>query len=122
MRIRTIFFTLVLISTLGMALTACGSKSTIQAPSGNANVTPSTSTTQALSGNATVTPSPGVADGLTLLNTRCTRCHNLTRVVSAKKTAAEWAKTVSRMIQNGAKLTSDEQKVLVDYLAKTYHP
>jgi cytochrome c5 len=121
MRIRTIFFSLVLILILGMALTACSSKSTTQAPSSTATVALSTSAAQAPSGTATVTPSTGASDGQALMNERCTKCHNLDRVKNAKKTADEWKKTVTRMISNGAKLTSDEQIVLLDYLAKTYH-
>ena len=42
--------------------------------------------------------------------------------MTAKKTAEEWGKTVTRMVSKGAKLTNEEQQVLVDYLAKTYAP
>ncbi len=103
MRYRTVLLAMILILIMGTALTACGSKST-QAPTGNGTVAPAT------------------ADGLTLLNTRCNRCHSMDRITLASKTAAQWTVTVSRMVQNGAKLTSDEQKILIDYLAKTYHP
>jgi competence protein ComEA len=110
MRIKTILLTMVLIFTLGMALAACGSKSTTQAPA------------QAPSGNATVAPTTGasIMDGATLLNQRCTRCHTLTRVTTAKHTADQWTQIVSNMVRRGANLNSDEQKALVDYLAKTY--
>lgn len=103
MRIRIFYFPLVLIFTLGMVLTACGSKSSTQAPASNGTAAP-------------------VADGQTIMNTRCNRCHALTRVTSAKHTAAEWTQTIARMVQHGAQLTSGEQKVLIDYLAKNYHP
>jgi cytochrome c5 len=70
---------------------------------------------------ASVTPATGV-DGQTLLNERCSVCHNLNRVTSQRLTAAQWNQIVSRMVQNGAQLTAAEQQVLVEYLAKTYGP
>jgi hypothetical protein len=57
-----------------------------------------------------------------LMNTRCNKCHSLERVTSAHKTSDQWNQTVTRMISNGATLTTEEQKVLVAYLAKTYGP
>ena len=69
----------------------------------------------------TVAAAPA-GDGAALLNDRCTVCHNLDRVKSAKKTSEQWAQTVSRMVGKGAKLNADEQKALVAYLAKTYAP
>jgi mono/diheme cytochrome c family protein len=76
--------------------------------------------TQPPANTATVAPAP--ADGAALLNERCTVCHSLDRVTSKKNTAAQWTQIVSRMVGKGAELTSEEQKVLVDYLAKTYGP
>jgi cytochrome c5 len=60
--------------------------------------------------------------GAELLNARCTVCHNLDRVKSAKKTREQWTQTVSRMVGNGAKLNADEQAAVIEYLAKTYAP
>jgi cytochrome c5 len=70
----------------------------------------------------TATVAPVTPDGAALLNDRCTICHSLDRVTSLRNTADQWNKIVSRMIQNGAQLTPAEQKVLVNYLAKTYGP
>ena len=64
-------------------------------------------------------PAP-VADGATLLRERCTLCHNLERVESARKSAEEWERTVSRMIGRGARLTAEEKTVLLEYLATRY--
>lgn len=64
-------------------------------------------------------PTPA-ADGATLLQERCTVCHTLDRVESARKTAEEWERTVARMIGRGAKLTEAERAVLVAYLAEHY--
>jgi cytochrome c5 len=69
----------------------------------------------------TVAAAPA-GDGAALLSDRCTVCHNLDRVKSAKKTSEQWAQTVSRMVGKGAKVNADEQKALVAYLAKTYAP
>ena len=59
-------------------------------------------------------------DGKLLLETRCTECHNLSRVTSASKTAEEWEKNVIRMVGKGAKLNAEEQAVLIEYLSTTY--
>ena len=60
--------------------------------------------------------------GQTLLEERCTECHDLERTTSQQKTRAEWEETVSRMIDRGAELNEDEKAVLVDYLAENYGP
>jgi cytochrome c5 len=114
MRTKTTLLTVILLVTLGMLLAACGSKagSTATQPSAPA---------QQPANKPTVAPASG-GDGEALLNDRCTKCHSLDRVTSAKKSAADWESTVTRMVGKGAKLTSEEQKVLVDYLAKTYGP
>ena len=61
-------------------------------------------------------------DGETLLEERCTECHDLERTTSQQKTRAEWEETVSRMIDRGAELNEEEKTVLVDYLAENYGP
>jgi len=62
----------------------------------------------------------GEPDGASLLESRCDKCHSLTRVTSADKTAEGWAVTVDRMITNGAELTDAERDILVEYLAQEY--
>jgi mono/diheme cytochrome c family protein len=62
----------------------------------------------------------GVANGETLVNEKCARCHGLDRVQGARKSAADWEATVSRMQGNGLKITDAEKTAIVDYLAKTY--
>jgi cytochrome c5 len=109
MRTKIILLTIALLVTMGLLLAACGSKAK------------STATQSSAPAQATVAPST-TSDGEALLNDRCTKCHSINRVTSAKKSASDWQKTVSRMVSNGAKLTSEEQQVLVDYLAKTYAP
>ena len=65
------------------------------------------------------TAAPAV-DGASLVESRCTVCHNLDRVKAAKKTKDQWTATVAKMISNGAKLTPAEQTIVIDYLTKTY--
>ena len=59
-------------------------------------------------------------DGQSLLNDRCSRCHNLSRVDDAKKSKEEWTVTVDRMIGKGAVLDDNEREVLIIFLAKTH--
>jgi cytochrome c1 len=63
-----------------------------------------------------------LADGATLLAERCTSCHGLDRVTSARKEREEWAQVIARMAGRGAELSEAEQAVLLDYLAQTYGP
>jgi mono/diheme cytochrome c family protein len=68
----------------------------------------------------TSAPSSGVVDGKTLLSERCTICHTLDRVSRLTGTQDEWQAIVNQMVNRGAVLSADEQKVLVAYLATTY--
>jgi hypothetical protein len=60
-------------------------------------------------------PPPG--PGLDLINERCGFCHSTAQVTSVRKTPAAWAATVQSMIDRGAELEPEEQKVMTDYLA-----
>lgn len=55
----------------------------------------------------------------TLLDTKCTSCHYLTRVcqVLGKKSKRSWKRSIKNMIRYGTKLTSEEQKILLDCLS-----
>ncbi|MCS7283412.1 MAG: hypothetical protein RMK65_02220 [Anaerolineae bacterium] len=67
------------------------------------------------------TPSPPPAiDAAALLRERCTACHTLDRVEGSRKTAEEWDQTVSRMVRRGARLTEEEKRALIAYLAAQY--
>ena len=61
-------------------------------------------------------------DGASLLEARCTDCHGIDRVMRAKKTREQWAKSVARMVGKGAQLNAAEQSTVIDYLSKTYGP
>jgi len=59
-------------------------------------------------------------DGQKLVETRCTACHSLDRVTSAKKSADDWASNVKRMVAKGAELSDAEQQAVIQYLSETY--
>lgn len=101
-RIISLISILLVIVMMGIVLAACGSSSSSTASSGAAG------------GSS--------ADGLTLMQQRCSVCHSLSRVTSVQQTAAQWKSTVDHMINNGAKLTPAEEQTLVNYLAQNYHP
>jgi cytochrome c5 len=63
---------------------------------------------------------PAAVEGKTLLEERCTRCHDLGRVERARKTEEEWKATVERMVGKGAQLSQTEQELVIQYLTETY--
>jgi cytochrome c5 len=66
------------------------------------------------------TEGPATLDGQSLLQERCTVCHDLGWVERAKKTEEEWKATVGRMVGKGAQLDEAEQELVIKYLAETY--
>ena len=79
----------------------------------------SSSNTTAPSSNTTV-PATTNSDGAQFLQERCTVCHTLSRIEDQRLSAADWKLIVDSMIAKGAKLTQDEETLLVDYLAANY--
>jgi competence protein ComEA len=63
---------------------------------------------------------PAALDGEALVEERCTKCHDLSVVTSAKKSAEGWKANVERMVQKGAQLDEAEQEVVIDYLTEAY--
>ena len=124
---RKITFTLVVILICTFIMIGCTSNSstptaTSAATSSNAATSiPSTSTdTAANTATATSASTASTADGKTLLDSRCTSCHTLAQVANQTGSASQWQRVVDEMIQKGAVLNSDEEKVLVQYLADNY--
>ena len=60
------------------------------------------------------------ATAKTLLEARCTVCHNLERVHKKKDNAEGWGKTVDRMRKKGANLDDAERAAVVSYLAENF--
>jgi cytochrome c5 len=63
---------------------------------------------------------PAALNGKSLVEERCTKCHDLGRVEKAKETEEEWKATVERMVEKGAELSQAEQEAVIKYLAETY--
>jgi hypothetical protein len=59
-------------------------------------------------------------EGESLVQGRCTECHDLTRVEQASKSLDSWEQTISRMVDNGADLSEDEQAIVAAYLTEMY--
>lgn len=54
--------------------------------------------------------------GEALVQSKCSMCHTLDRVNSAKYDEAKWTETVDRMVRNGAVLTAEEKTEIIAYL------
>ena len=61
-------------------------------------------------------------DPAKLLEERCGECHSSDIPKKARKTSRDSDQTVSRMIAKGARLSPEEQKILIKHLADTYRP
>lgn len=57
-------------------------------------------------------------DGKELLLAACVQCHGLATTTNAKKSEAEWRRSVEQMAALGARLNGREQDVLARYLAR----
>jgi len=54
--------------------------------------------------------------GKDLVEARCTACHDLERVASAKRQKSEWSTLVANMVSRGAVATPDEAQAITSYL------
>jgi len=102
-RIVAVFTMILLVVLLGSLLAACGAKDETAVP------TPEQEEA-----------APVTLDGKSLVEERCTGCHDLGRVERAKKTEEEWKATVERMVSKGTQLNQAEQEVVIQYLAEAY--
>jgi len=66
------------------------------------------------------TEAPTKPDGKSLVESRCSTCHPVSLVETAKKTEAGWQETVERMVASGAQLNQEQQELVIKYLAETY--
>jgi cytochrome c5 len=70
-------------------------------------------------GSATPVALPG-GPGKDLVEARCTACHDLERVASAKRRKSEWPALVANMVGRGAVATPDEAQAISSYLATNF--
>ncbi len=50
----------------------------------------------------------------------CGNCHNLEKIVAARKSEKEWDQSVQSMVNRGAQLFPEEIEQIVKYLAKSF--
>jgi len=60
------------------------------------------------------------ADGKTLFETKCLKCHKQTKFKDLASDRKGWVLTLSRMQRGTCAITDDELEVLADYLAKEF--
>jgi hypothetical protein len=51
-----------------------------------------------------------------IVDTACSKCHNVKRIYSANKNPAEWETTLDRMIKKGAAIKPEERDAVLKYL------
>ena len=59
-------------------------------------------------------------EGKKIIVAKCQLCHTLERVVTSHRTKDDWQSVIDLMVEQGASLTDDETKTVVDYLATNY--
>jgi len=72
-----------------------------------------------------VTAPSGAQDvdpGERLMNAACLDCHSIRTIQVQARDADSWAMQVSREIERGAKLSTDDAPTLVKYLVRTHGP
>jgi mono/diheme cytochrome c family protein len=58
--------------------------------------------------------------GMDVVDTRCSLCHGIDRVVAVKRTRTQWTNIMTRMLYLGAPLTPDQGKTVIDYLSTNF--
>jgi cytochrome c5 len=56
----------------------------------------------------------------TLVNTACSACHTVDRIVNKKGDNDAWTATVTRMKGKGAALTDEQVQQVIEFLARTH--
>jgi cytochrome c5 len=68
---------------------------------------------------AVLAPLPS-GSGKDLVEARCVTCHDLLRIVTARRQKSDWDAIVANMINRGATATPDERQTIVSYLATQF--
>jgi cytochrome c5 len=58
--------------------------------------------------------------GKELVESRCTACHDLERIATAKRTKNDWELIVNNMVARGATVTPDEARTILSYLVAQF--
>ncbi len=59
-------------------------------------------------------------NGQQIVDTRCSLCHGVDRVVATKRSKTAWTQIVNRMIYLGAPLTPDQTQTVLQYLSANF--
>ena len=68
----------------------------------------------------TATVSLPSGPGKELVESRCTACHDLGRIATAKRTKDDWELIVNNMVARGATATPDEVRIILAYLVAQF--
>ncbi len=60
--------------------------------------------------------------GKKIIVEKCQICHSLERIVTSKRSKDDWQAVIDLMVEEGAPLTDDETKTVVNYLSANYGP
>lgn len=61
----------------------------------------------------------GAANGQSLVESECTRCHEIDRIENSPNvTQEEWAQTVAIMEAHGLQVTAEERTAIIGYLVE----
>ena len=72
-------------------------------------------------GSASTAAEKAPVDAKALFESKCSACHTIDRPKGKKKSKEGWEATVTRMIKtNGARVTDEEAKAIIDYLAANF--
>ena len=58
--------------------------------------------------------------GREVVESRCTACHDLGRVVATKRTKADWESVTKSMVDRGAQATPQEAQAIASYLSSQF--
>jgi hypothetical protein len=59
-------------------------------------------------------------DGQAQVQAACGPCHAVTIVTAARKSDADWERTVQNMVNRGARVSDADYDVIVDYLVRHF--
>lgn len=62
------------------------------------------------------------APGVETLRQHCTLCHGAGMITARHMSARRWSALVDQMISRGAKVSDEDYKVIIAYLAQNYGP
>jgi len=68
---------------------------------------------------AVLAPLPA-GSGKELVEARCVTCHDLLRIVTARRPKSDWDAIVANMVNRGATATPEERQTIVSYLATQF--